>query len=52
MSTTRLQEVLICFGKGKQTDIVTAQAVAAMWRFNKLNAALANPEARDRERRR
>lgn len=44
MSTTRLQEVLICFGKGKQTDIVTAQAVAAMWRFNKLNAALANPK--------
>ncbi len=44
MSTTRLQEVLVCFGKGKQTDIVTAQAAAAMWRFNKLNAALANPK--------
>ena len=26
MSTTRLQEVLICFGKQKQTDIATAQA--------------------------
>src|SRR5512133_1378342 len=44
MSTTRLQEVLVCFGKGKQTDIVTAQAAAAMWRFTKLNAALANPK--------
>ena len=44
MSTTRLQEVLVCFGKGKQTDIATAQLAAAMWRFNKLNAALANPK--------
>ena len=44
MSTTRLQEVQICFGKGKQTDIATAQAAAVMWRFNKLNAALANPK--------
>ena len=40
MSTTRLQEVQICFGKGKQTDIATAQAAAVMWRFTKLNAAL------------
>ncbi|MCC6366849.1 MAG: hypothetical protein IT165_25285 [Bryobacterales bacterium] len=44
MSTTRLQEVLVCFGKQKQTDIVTPQAAAAMWRFSKLNAALANPK--------
>ena len=44
MSTTRLQEVQICFGKGKQTDIATAQLAAAMWRFNKLNAALTNPK--------
>jgi len=44
MSTTRLQEVLICFGKQKQTDIATAQAAAAMWRFSKLNAQLANPK--------
>src|SRR5512135_2575545 len=44
MSTTRLQEVLICFGKGKQVDIATAQAAAAMWRFTKLNASLANPK--------
>ena len=44
MSTTRLQEVLICFGKGKQADIATAQAAAAMWRFSKINAALANPK--------
>ena len=44
MSTTRLQEVLICFGKRKQTDIATANLVAAMWRLKKLNAALANPK--------
>jgi hypothetical protein len=44
MSTTRLQEVLVAFGKGKQTDIATAQAAAVMWRFGKINAALANPK--------
>lgn len=44
MSTTRLQEVLICFGKAKQTDIATAQNAAAMWRFSKINAQLANPK--------
>ncbi len=44
MSTTRLQEVLVCFGKKKQADIATAQAAADMWRFSKLNAALANPK--------
>jgi hypothetical protein len=44
MSATRLQEILVCFGKGKQTDIVTAQAAGVMWRMNKLNAALANPK--------
>src|SRR5579885_2468027 len=44
MSTTRLQEVLICFGKQKQTDISTANTGAGMWRFGKLNAALANPK--------
>ncbi len=44
MSTTKLQEVLIAFGKGKQTDIATAQASAALWRFTKINAALANPK--------
>ncbi|MCX6629016.1 MAG: hypothetical protein NTW28_15470 [Candidatus Solibacter sp.] len=43
MSTTRLQEVLICFGFGKQTDIATANLVATMWRLRKLNAQLANP---------
>lgn len=43
MSTTRLQEVLIAFGKGKQTDIATPQSSPALWRFSKLNAALANP---------
>src|SRR5512146_439342 len=44
MSTTRLQAVLVCFGKGKQADIATAQAAAAMWRFSKLNASLINPK--------
>jgi hypothetical protein len=44
MSTTRLQEVQICFGLGKQTDIATANLVAAMWRLKKLNAQLANPK--------
>ncbi len=44
MSTTRLQEVLICFGKKKQADIATAQAAADMWRFTKLNASLINPK--------
>ena len=44
MSTTRLQEVQICFGKKKQADIATAQVAADMWRFSKLNAALINPK--------
>ena len=44
MSTTRLQEVLICFGKQKQTDIATANTGAQMWQLRKLNAALANPK--------
>lgn len=44
MSTTRLQEIQICFGKGKQTDIATAQTAANMWQLRKLNAALANPK--------
>jgi hypothetical protein len=35
---------LVCFGKGKQTDIATAQAAGVMWRMNKLNAALADPK--------
>jgi len=44
MSTTRLQEVLICFGKQKQTDIATANTGGQMWQLRKLNAALANPK--------
>ena len=44
MSTTRLQEVLVCFGKKKQADIATASVAADMWRFSKLNASLANPK--------
>ena len=44
MSSTRLQEVQICFGFGKQADIATANLVAAMWRLKKLNAQLATPK--------
>lgn len=44
MSTSRLQEVLICFGKQKQTDIATAKSAGQMWQLRKLNAALANPK--------
>lgn len=44
MSTTRLQEVQICFGFGKQTDIATANLAATMWRLMKLNAQLATPK--------
>ena len=44
MSTSRLQEVLICFGKQKQTDIATANTAGQMWQLRKLNAALANPK--------
>jgi len=44
MSTARLQEVLICFGKQKQTDIATANTVGQMLRLRKLNAQLANPK--------
>ncbi|MBS1877715.1 MAG: hypothetical protein JSU00_31175 [Acidobacteria bacterium] len=44
MSTTRLQEILIGFGKGKQTDIATANLVASVWQLKKLNAQLANPK--------
>jgi hypothetical protein len=44
MPTTRLQEVLVCFGKQKQTDIATANTGAQMWRFGKLDAAVANPK--------
>lgn len=44
MSGTRLQEVLVGFGFGKQTDIVTANLVGAIWRLRKLNATMANPK--------
>ncbi len=44
MSTARLQEVLICFGKQKQTDIATANTAGQIWRLRKLNTQLANPK--------
>ncbi len=44
MSTTRLQEVLIGFGKGKQADIATAQSAGVMWSMRKLNASMADPK--------
>jgi hypothetical protein len=40
MSTTRLQELQICFGKQKQTDIQTANTAVQMWQLRKLNAQL------------
>jgi hypothetical protein len=43
MSTARLQEILVAFGRTKQTDIATANLQADFWRMSKLNAALANP---------
>lgn len=39
-----IRELLMAFGKGKQTDIATASALANLWRMNKLNAALTNPK--------
>jgi hypothetical protein len=39
-----MQEILIGFGKGKQTDIATANVVGSIWQLKKLNAALANPK--------
>ncbi len=42
--SVRTQEILIGFGKGKQTDIATANLVANVWQLKKLNAALANPK--------
>jgi hypothetical protein len=44
MSTTRLQELQICLGKQKQTDIQTANTAVQMWQLRKLNAQLANPK--------
>lgn len=44
MSTTRLQELQICFGKQKQADIATANTAVQIWQLRKLNAALANPK--------
>ncbi len=44
MSTTRAQELLIGFGKAKQADIATANVDAGLWRFSKINGALANPK--------
>ncbi len=41
MANTR--ELLIGFGKQKQTNISTANLVGGIWRLNKLNVQLANP---------
>ena len=35
-----IRELLIGFGKGKQTDIATANLVASIWQLKKLNAQL------------
>ena len=42
MANTR--ELLIGFGKQKQTNISTANLVGGIWRLNKLNVQLANPK--------
>ena len=42
--SANIREILIGFGKGKQTDIATANLVANIWQLKKLNAALANPK--------
>lgn len=42
--SANIREILIGFGKGKQTDIATANLVANVWQLKKLNAALANPK--------
>jgi hypothetical protein len=39
-----MQEILIGFGKGKQTDIATANTLPGIWQLKKLNASLANPK--------
>ena len=44
MSTTRLQEVLVCLRERQAGRHRHGAAVAALWRFSKLNAALANPK--------
>jgi len=44
MSVARMQEIQICFGKQKQSDIATANTSGQMWQLRKLNAALANPK--------
>jgi len=38
-----IRELLIGFGKGKQTNITTANILAQIWRLAKLNVELANP---------
>ena len=42
--SANIREILIGFGKGKQTDIATANLVANVWQLKKLKAALANPK--------
>jgi len=39
-----MREILIAWGRAKQTDIDTANVLAGLWRLNKLNASLANPK--------
>src|SRR3954452_23919149 len=39
-----IRETLIGFGKGKQTDIASANLVANIWQLKKLNAAFSYPK--------
>lgn len=42
MPCVRTQEVLVGFGKGKQTDVSTANSIGNIWRLNKLDNPVVN----------
>ena len=39
-----LNELLVAFGKAKQTDLVTANLVGGLWRLGNINRTLADPQ--------
>ena len=44
MSSANVRELSIAFGKRRQTNIATANILADIWRLNKLNKVMLNPE--------
>lgn len=42
--SVNVRELLVGFGKGKQTDISTANLVGTIWRLNKLDTTPLNPQ--------